>query len=106
MRSFWSVRLGHAAFALLLTFSAVNLTVPGAIARTVVESAPDADDDDTREVEFALSASARQPGNLDRLATRFARRLSSASAGSTPSSRTAPGARFTSADPLGTRLRC
>ncbi len=104
MPSRWFACLAHAVFALLLTFSAVNLTVPGAFARTVAEST--ADDDENRESEAVVSALARHSATPDRTANRFARRSGPATAGLTPSLRTAPGARVASADPLGARLRC
>ncbi len=106
MPSRWFACLAHAVFALLLTFSAVNLTVPGAFARTVAESAPDADDDENRESEVVASALARHSASPDRTATRFAWPSGPAIPGLTPSLRTAPGARIASADPLGARLRC
>ena len=53
------------ALAVLLTVTAVNLTVPGVLVRTAAESQPDTDDD--RELELAASnCPSRQAPNADR----------------------------------------
>lgn len=102
MPSLWLSRRAHLALALVLAISAVNSTAPGAVARTAVESVPEADDD-AREVELVAPASARQALSLARPTVRFARLHRPTPGGETPSNlafRNAP------TDPLGARLRC
>ena len=98
-------RLTCCVLALLLAVSAVNLTAP-AVVRTAAESAPDADDDESRtesrEGEFTVPG--RHTSNLDRPAplNRFP------NAAPVRGARTprAVGNRTTSPDLIGARLRC
>ena len=94
------------ALAVLLTVTAVNLTVPGVFVRAAAESQPDTDDD--RELELAASNCPSRPTpSADRATGRFARLPRHRGASNLASPRTICDARsHSSTDPLGSRLRC